>query len=298
MDFESLFNNTVREAQRMMDGPFWFADKFCHYTDLHGLVGILETQQVWLSDHRFLNDTQEISYGRDLAIRKISAVSTLDPDQEFGAFLRSVVDLISKPSVHGSYICSMSLAIDALDQWKWYAGSPDGVCIVFNGEQELWNRNYSHPTHIRQRKIVYKERDQSSIIEKFIDIYRANFNAFKDFRNPFIRDLAGLIEDQFITFKDEQYESEKEIRLTIENLGHIFKTREIKHRISKNRVIPYITTGYISNDPEFRPNGIPVKEIIVSPLAKAETVISIKAYLANKGLDSIPVTFSKVQFRG
>jgi hypothetical protein len=298
MDFHSLFKDTFHEALRALQPPFWFANEFCHYTNLQGLVGIIESQQVWLSDHRFLNDTQEISYGKDLAVKKLSAITASEPNEEFALFLQSVVSLIDQPGKRASYICSMSLTIDALDQWKWYGGSTDGVCIIFDGEEGLWNLGNSHPTHIRQRKVTYREEQQSLIIENFINLYRSKFNEFKSFQYPFANDLAWLIEEQFIAFKDQQYESEQEIRLTIANSAHIIKARDVMHRVTKGLVIPYITTGYISKDPAFRPSRIPIKKIIVSPLAKADAAKSIEAYLFNKGLDSILVSLSSVKFRG
>jgi hypothetical protein len=298
MEFKSLSNYIFSEALKATQGPFWFAEKFCHYTNLHGMVGIIESQEIWLSDHRFLNDAQEISYGRKLAIERISAISESEPNKEFALFLRSIIERIKQPRKQASYICSMSLAIDVLDQWKWYGGSTDGICLVFNGSQNLWNKGNDHPTHVRQRKIAYKEREQLSLIEALIDFYKSRFKDFKNFQHPFIEELAWLIEDQFIGFKDQQYESEREIRLTIENLDHIIKEREVKHRIAKGFVIPYITTSYISKTSIFRPGQIPIVEIILSPLAKPETVSSIEVYLNNMGLDSINVRLSNVKFRG
>jgi hypothetical protein len=70
------------------------------------------------------------------------------------------------------------------------------------------------------------------------------------------------------------------------------------HRISNSLIVPYVTTSYISDAPELTTQNIPIKEIIVSPLAKQETITSIKIYLENKGLNEIEVKKSKVNFRG
>jgi hypothetical protein len=298
MNFEDIFNDTFHESLRAIDGPFWCTDKFSHYTNLQGMIGIIESQELWLSDHRFLNDTEEISYGKTLTTNAILGIANSESNKEFGLFLKSIVEKINQSKTCASYICSMSLAIDALDQWKWYGGSTDGVCMVFSGKQNIWNKGNSHPTHIRQRKIIYNKQAQLAVIEKFIDIYRLKFNEFKRFQHPFLTDLAWLIEEQFIGFKDQQYESEQEVRLTIENLDHILSVREVNHRVAKGIVVPYIATSYISKDSSFKPSPLPLVEIIVSPLARAETALSIQAYLKNKGMESINVSLSKVKFRG
>jgi hypothetical protein len=118
-----------------MDGPFWFADEFCHYSNLNGLIGILENREIWLSDYRLLNDTKEISYGRELAVKVISEIVSSEQDAEFYSFLQSIVSEICKSSDKQYYICSMSLAIDELNQWRAYAKDHDGICIVFNGNE-------------------------------------------------------------------------------------------------------------------------------------------------------------------
>ncbi len=45
-------------------GRFRFFEKLelCHYSDLAGLMGIVDNCKIWLSDHRFFNDASEHSY--------------------------------------------------------------------------------------------------------------------------------------------------------------------------------------------------------------------------------------------
>ena len=40
-----------------------FPQTLCHYTDFSGLKGILETQSLWATDSRTLNDGTEEQYG-------------------------------------------------------------------------------------------------------------------------------------------------------------------------------------------------------------------------------------------
>jgi hypothetical protein len=39
-----------------------------HYTTLDGFVGIIEKQEIWASHVRYMNDSEEVSHGRFLAI--------------------------------------------------------------------------------------------------------------------------------------------------------------------------------------------------------------------------------------
>ncbi len=298
MNFSKLFTDTFQSSLATTSDSFWYSNKFCHYTNLTGLLGIIEKQQIWLSDHRFLNDELEISYGRSLAIDEITKISATESNYDFAQFLGDIITEIKQPSDRVSYIGSMSLAIDALDQWRGYTYNNDGVCIVFNGESDLWNKGYSHPTHIRQQKIIYDKSEQVSVIRKFISKYRSEFDGFKSFQYPFISDLAWLIESQFITFKDSQYESEQEVRLTIQNLDQVLKEKPPMHRVKSGLLIPYITTNYISKLTNFQSEKLPITEIIISPTSRPGSVASIQAFLKNKGYGAIPVSPSKIKFRG
>ncbi len=40
-------------------------DHLYHYTDARGLIGIVTQAVLWATDAEFLNDAQELKYGRD-----------------------------------------------------------------------------------------------------------------------------------------------------------------------------------------------------------------------------------------
>ena len=44
-----------------------------HYTDINALKSILTTQKLWMTSHRFLNDTQEFEEGFGLLKKSIDA---------------------------------------------------------------------------------------------------------------------------------------------------------------------------------------------------------------------------------
>jgi len=170
MDFHALFEKTFTEALKLLQEPCWTAKDFCHYTSIQGLIGIVESNELWLSDHRFVNDELEYTYGKQLAISMISEMAHSEIDNEFKEFLGKLLDSIIKPSNCGIYIGSMSFSPDKLDQWKGYGNSSESICIKFSGDFELWNAGNSHPTHIRQQNIIYDEEQQLHLIRKIVQI--------------------------------------------------------------------------------------------------------------------------------
>lgn len=300
LSMEQMFSKTIGEAFKLVESPFWVADDFCHYTNLHGLKGIIEQNEIWLSDHRFLNDPSEYSYGKDLACNIINSKISENKGNDFSKFLEGVLQKLINKSLSGVYLASMSRSPDRLDQWKGYGNHSESVCIVFKGDFILWNQGNSHPTHIQQNKIIYSEDEQIKLIGNFIEIYkRVFFEGMNRFVYPFINDLASVIEMQLIYFKHSEYMSENEIRLTISNLNHILKVKSPRHRILNGMVIPYISTKYISLDKEPALLPLPLKEIIVSPLSSQDTIIkSIEIFLNNMGHTDVPVRPSNIRFRG
>jgi hypothetical protein len=298
MDFHTLFKKTFFEALKLLQEPFWVATDFCHYTNLQGLIGIVENNELWLSDHRFVNDELEYEYGKQLALSTITELASSEGNTEFSAFLQKLLSSIQKPSGQGIYIGSMSLSPDKLDQWKGYGNSSESICIKFAGGFELWNAGNSNPTHIQQQIIIYDEGEQTRLIRAIVQIFKDHFDEFRQFYHPFLNHLTWLIESQFILFKHPEYAAEDELRLTIANLDHILKDKKPRHRIAKGMVIPYISTKYISKDVNPPLNRLPIREIIVSPTSRSDLLESVKVFVANMGYTDIQVVGSRIKFRG
>lgn len=298
MNFHSLFDKTFHEALKLLQEPTWVATDFCHYTSLQGLIGIIESNELWLSDHRFVNDKLEYEYGKQLALATISKMAESEGDTEFSAFLKKLWVAIQEPVGQGTYIASMSLSPDKLDQWKGYGNSSESVCIIFSGSFERWNAENSHPTHIRQQRVIYEEVEQTRLVRTIVQIFKDHFDEFRAFDGPFLNHLLWLIQSQFILFKHPEYASENELRLMIANLDHILKVRMPKHRIARGMVIPYISTKYISRDVNQKINKLPIKEIIVSPTSRADLLESARVFLCNTGYTDVQVVESNIKFRG
>lgn len=298
MDFHALFEKTLHQALKLLQGPFWVATDFCHYTNLQGLIGIVENNELWLSDHRFVNDELEYEYGKQVALSTIAGIANSEGNTEFNVFLQKLLNSIQKPSGRGIYIGSMSLSPDKLDQWKGYGNNSESICIKFAGDFGLWNAGNSHPTHIQQHRVIYDEGEQTRLIRAIVQIFKDHFDEFRQFDYPFLNDLTWLIESQFILFKHPEYASENELRLTIANLNHILESKKPKHRIAKGMVIPYISTKYISKDVTPPLNRLPIRKIIVSPTSRSDLLESVKVFVANMGHTDVQVVGSRIKFRG
>jgi hypothetical protein len=117
----------------------WFdyqGAEITHYTNFSGFFGIVESGGLWLSDHRFLNDSEEYHNGRILAL---NILTKLGPKAKFKTFrnvLVAAADILEKIAEKACYVCSLSIAKDSLDQWRAYSSDDHSVAITFNNSQQ------------------------------------------------------------------------------------------------------------------------------------------------------------------
>lgn len=98
-----------------------------HYTNTVGLMGILKTQTLWATDSRFMNDSLEMVYARDLAIELLETLrqEALDAadDQTVPLVAAAALEIMREwtevPPVHVACFCADG---DLLGQWRGYGG--------------------------------------------------------------------------------------------------------------------------------------------------------------------------------
>ena len=293
-------SHAFKKAIEALGSHVWMGEHFCHYTDLSGLKGILESNEFWLSDHRFLNDPSEHSYGQELAIDVIDKLIQQPEDGKFSSLVKEVMREIADASPV-FYVASFSLAQDRLDQWKGYGRTNQGVCLVLESDVALGCQGVltQLPT-IEPLEVIYDPTEQRRRLETVISIFREEFvsrpcNVSTTF-SLWQKNLAFLIAYQLIRFKHREYSSEEEIRLVLSCGSPILDQRKLTHRVSNGRLIPYVTTKNQSLPTNAK---LPLKGVIVGPLATQDAVIrSIEVFLSNMGYENVFVRGSSVPFRG
>ena len=119
-----------------------------HYTSIGSLFSILQNETIRLTDYRFLNDTQELSY----ALNWLKDYLAPKAEEEFGKKVLTAIDNVEHGKIEriksisdGSpymqrylcdihyYILSLSRRYDDLAMWRMYA--KDGCCIKFNSQK-------------------------------------------------------------------------------------------------------------------------------------------------------------------
>src|SRR5262249_45732136 len=105
-----------------------------HYTDAAGLLGILKSGTLWLSDMKSMSDKRELLHGIDIG-RSILRKKSKKPNvhratQMFSARFDEMGDMRENQHLH--VVCLAKDGND-LSQWRGYADDGHGFALGFNG---------------------------------------------------------------------------------------------------------------------------------------------------------------------
>src|SRR5687767_13984585 len=95
-----------------------------HYTDLGGLIGILENGDLWLSHSRYCNDEEEMAHGQRVVSAAITdALARAGADAVQTQYLQELRSIIDQPANEGVYICCFCQRDNLLSQWRGYGAN-------------------------------------------------------------------------------------------------------------------------------------------------------------------------------
>jgi hypothetical protein len=280
-----------------------------HYTNLTAALGILESQSLWATHYRYLNDTGELEvFRRALACwRKAMVVQRQPVDRLLRELLNSLLGETRQPQETEAYVISFCRdGGDRLSQWRAY-GKGAGCALGFD-KRELEN-------------LIKKEHERYYFDSSYIGrIYYGNIDRLPRRISDNLIECIAILEDRlagqehdfhravnlFIkgisSFKHEGFSEEKEYRLTTfvptsqrdnpeDHIGRLPKP--IKFRVVDDIIIPYIELfgeGY----------HLPIKKIIVGPPPResAHHYRALQTILKEKGIDPEIVIPSNIPYRG
>jgi hypothetical protein len=277
-----------------------------HYTNLKGLVGIVESGGFWLSDFRFLNDTEEHVNGCRIAKEVILRISSRPRHRNFSSILHKAADYLSERPNKTYYVCSFSRLPDSLEQWRAYASSHDAVAVVFQNKKRLKLSHFTVMPILLPKKVIYDDTVKRKLLLRVIAKYSTEFRkdlayGYSVNENNWAERLASDLSCEFMIFKNHAFTAEQEIRLVVSEttLNHF---SSIKYRVSGGKIIPYICSADLYDEGFVKLYGskqLPISEIRVGPTAnQAITIESVKVFLTNKGYLNVPVNPSAVPYRG
>src|SRR5262245_33669273 len=282
-----------------------------HYTDANGLKGIIESQQIWFTSHRYLNDPSEIIFGIGAAQEVIASVSA----QRSGR-VKIFCDLLANLFTIGNItklleylVASFSRESDDLGQWRAYGCDGHGFALglaphLFQVEERKPSQKPNEVTVVHP--IEYsrnRARDRFyEIVQKAADIFEDTVNKHEDLMQDTAVGLAFIenyckevFADEMIlvclTSKHEAYEHESEVRLMMLGL-HTKLKPYIETRVKNGELVVFVR------------HLMPIKEagsiveVVVGPSAGADAEHSVRSLLNSAGVQpTVPIRRSNIPYR-
>lgn len=204
-----------------------------HYTSHAGLLGIIQSGGMYLSDARFLNDSSELHYGVEVM------VAALKRKAGSSALLAGRVDEILRllggnPSRGDGPVSDMRFYVasfcedgNLLSQWRAYSGPWSGCSIGFDSAR-------LDPDRSQLRRVLYDREEQDALADLAVDACIDVLQGPEDAYNLSIL-VESAVERVAPQIKNPVFAAEKEWRLVHAQRGTATKFRE-----QRGGVVPYM----------------------------------------------------------
>ena len=310
----------MEEKERQEDTDQAEPELLYHYTDQNGLLGIVERQELWATDVRFLNDMEEFEAGIETAIRMSKQAASVSGEDG-----RKTVDYLEKTlrfSFNDRPVYSVSLTGplkayetlpdsiddpgDRLNMWRSYSGRGitysiglprKGYSVNIDGV-DLQECSYRQDT---------KEEYLTEILNHFGDLLNESYEKMKEqiergmpypqamdeMRGEVHSEVTKILPDlkaQVAACKHESFWEEREWRLTVvppSDDGSVFYTS------GRFGITPRVRLKLRGQD-----RLLPIQRVVVGPSPhKADAIESLRGLLIRYGYSQVELSSSKIPYR-
>lgn len=270
-----------------------------HYTTAQGLIGIISSGSLWLSDYRSLNDRSEMEYSFEIikeAIQGIRNVETVTLLSGIGWD-----DVLGHDRVDPVAIGSFSASADNPVLWRLYSR---GQGYVIGIDAAALEAAVQKLPNARLDSVIYSKGAQLSFVrEKLTEFVRSKSfgrtQSHDETPQEFMR-RANEINFLFWLYrvapfiKSTAFEHELEWRISM----HVRDNRSLMFRTRNNDIVPYIQMKLaLSDNPETSQSASWLKSIdIGSQVDRKRIIPQIYALLEASRINPKKVEFFQNKF--
>lgn len=266
-----------------------------HYTTPTAFQSIVEKQELWASDWRFLNDRLELQLGRDMLDTEMKKIES--------SFQVGVIDALYelrdslfdgrkfKDIAYCLFVNSFCSKPDLLSQWRSY-GRGRGIAIGFH-RSFLEGAGHGHAFGLRQ--VVYKEKDQMELIRMVLgSIPMLVTSTEKHAVKAQVEDFWLTMIPALLSIKHQSFEEESEWRL----IAFLPTIRQaIRFRSTENSIVPYYPIPLTRSDRHrhFSRHSHAFAEAMLGPGWHPESKASVEMILARNNVE-VPVSITETPY--
>ncbi|MEC5229996.1 DUF2971 domain-containing protein [Bacillus inaquosorum] len=219
-----------------------------HYTNIHGLDGILDKKEFWVSHSDFLNDKTELKY--TLEISKTLLQDKLKDNELKDSILDEFNIALELMNNYSTYILSLSNNGDSNLLWSNYSNN-DGYNIAFSFPDIIEDFKYKQKYgnyYLYHSSVIYEKEHHIKAISEVIDYFielAEKYVISDSYNDKFITGITNIVRTIqlfSIFFKDNCFSQEEEYRIAI--VPYYRKKIQYDCRISNGTFIPFIKLGF------------------------------------------------------
>ena len=137
----------------------------CHYTNQHGLLGIISTGEIWATSVNDLNDRSEFEYAKELAESLVASRIEDEVDERMKRHLGYLRNAVLNAGIN-ICVASWSSRIDDLSQWRAYSRTGTGYSIDLKGSVL---REFAKAQDFILAACIYDKSTQERVLRSLID---------------------------------------------------------------------------------------------------------------------------------
>jgi hypothetical protein len=217
-----------------------------HYTSSQAFLSIIQSNSLWFSDFRYMNDLSELEYGINLVRSTIRKRFDGETDLQVGRLLPFAMEQLEQARTYTDvFVFCMCEENNLLNQWRVYGKDtvPLSMELATNSfTEQIWT-----PYNFEIVPMIYDIEAQEAIVDACVDV---GLEYAKKQRNTVLRreqDIQDFVEmwistciDECTALKHPQFEVEREWRLLV-RWGLRYKGRsERKFRHAPSGIVPYL----------------------------------------------------------
>jgi hypothetical protein len=226
-----------------------------HYTDINGLLGMIESGKIWATHVSKLNDSSEYHHGTKVVTE---CVNRAIPDSS----TPFIDKILSEFEQKATYVASYSTEHDLLSQWRSYSGGKVGYCLGLATEG-IASLDDSTPL---LEAVIYHDNLAQEVISKMlcrVDEYFQK-NQFGEFEIDFLLGSVGAtLVSLACTIKHSKFEEENEFRQFYQpNVTSL--QLENNFRNGNFGLTPYVEIPFIEH------KRLPLRSVTIGPCQDAD----------------------------
>lgn len=267
-----------------------------HYTTQTGLLGILQSRELWATMSGYLNDSSEFELARSIAHEVVGGRIAASRDSVESRLLDDMKQSIDHAGANVGVLC-LSEACDSLSQWRAYGESGSGYAIGFDaatlGEIAaksgyILTRSLYQPDEQRE---VFNLLVEQTLQENLVALAEGKYGEDEKHNG---RNFVFYLNRYALAFKDSAFQEEQEWRLMSRPIS--VRTAGFDFRAGRASLVPFhrIPISYEQDD-------LPISNIVVGPMATpklAEAAIRGLLIKQSLKLKRVRVGRSVIPYRG